>query len=374
MNSMMQQYATTQFPYSNITSWQNAGWKGKGINILNCEPDGSETHSSLTFQTIEGVAPESTIFRRGLAFVSDANSVSRHELSNGDGTYVDIEEFIKTNKIKLLSFSMQGTQEPSQCVKDYWMDLQKKYGIIIFNSAGNDATHTGTPFSFETAMQIGAVNLARGVVSIANYSSIGEEVDFVQFTLGNSGTSFSCPYQAGMTAMILDRYGLDMGFQEMYKYLQMISKDFGDVGHDVSYGWGLPILPQLSKKYIRMIIGNKNIYVDDKIITTDVAPIIDSKTGRTLVPLRVISETLGAIVTFDSATQTAKLIKGSKTILIKVNSSVMIVNGVSVQLDATAKYDVTGTRLLVPVRAISEAFGCKVDWVQSAQKVIILEV
>jgi len=51
-----------------------------------------------------------------------------------------------------------------------------------------------------------------------------------------------------------------------------------------------------------MTIGSKTATVNGKAVTLDVAPAIVA--GRTFVPLRVISETLGAKVTWTAATRT----------------------------------------------------------------------
>jgi hypothetical protein len=51
-----------------------------------------------------------------------------------------------------------------------------------------------------------------------------------------------------------------------------------------------------------MTIGSKTATVNGKAVTLDVAPTIVA--GRTFVPLRVISETLGAQVTWKAASRT----------------------------------------------------------------------
>lgn len=49
----------------------------------------------------------------------------------------------------------------------------------------------------------------------------------------------------------------------------------------------------------------------------------------------------------------------------------MYVNGDVKVLDVPSK--LINSRTLVPVRAISEAFGCKVDWIQDTQTVSITQ-
>ena len=278
--------------FSGVTKWHSAGFKGKGVNILNLEDEGSD-HSDKSYNVCKWVAPESTIFRAGIEFGSNATSISKHLIKDGAMSY-DIEEYIKTNKIKIITFSMQGTVNPSNVVKEYWKDLQKRYNLIIFNSAGNNGADdtVGTPFSFETSMIIGAVMLLNGTTPTkTNYSSVGDELDFMGLTMFYEGTSFSCPFVASMSALLIGRYG-DMSFQEIYNYLQSISLDLGNKGDDTWYGWGMPIMPDVAKKYITLTIGSNDMYVDGVKETLDTTPIID-KFGRTLVPIRRPMEALG---------------------------------------------------------------------------------
>lgn len=117
------------------------------------------------------------------------------------------------------------------------------------------------------------------------------------------------------------------------------------------------------------VMANDNITVkiDGQQIAFDVQPqIINS---RTMVPLRAIFEALGATVDWNSETQTVTSTKNNTTISLTINSPTMYVNGMAVTLDSPACIIVD--RTLVPVRAISEAFGTNVDWDGSTSTVII---
>lgn len=100
------------------------------------------------------------------------------------------------------------------------------------------------------------------------------------------------------------------------------------------------------------------VKIDGNQIAFDVPPqLINS---RTMVPLRAIFEALGASVEWNNDTQTVTSTKGDTTIKLTINKSVMYVNGNSVTLDSPAC--LVNGRTLVPVRAISEAFKCDVKW------------
>ena len=101
-----------------------------------------------------------------------------------------------------------------------------------------------------------------------------------------------------------------------------------------------------------------NITVDNKPLTTDVAPVIID--GRTLVPVRSIFEELGADVLWNDETKTVSATKGSTNIEITLGSNNAYVNNNAVVLDVPAQ-SVNG-RTMVPARFVAEALGCNVTW------------
>ncbi len=111
------------------------------------------------------------------------------------------------------------------------------------------------------------------------------------------------------------------------------------------------------------------VFVNGQEVYFDVKPRLIN--DRTMVPLRAIFETLGARVDWDEATQTVTAYRGDVTIELTIGDSYMYVNGYSVYLDSPAvKID---DRTLVPVRAISESFGCEVEWYEDKELVSIAE-
>ncbi len=110
------------------------------------------------------------------------------------------------------------------------------------------------------------------------------------------------------------------------------------------------------------------VTLDGNPITFDVPPqLID---GRTMVPLRMIFEALGAEVTWDDATQTASGVKGDTTVKITIDEKVLYKNGQAITLDVPAQ--LVNDRTLVPVRAISESFAVDVDWDDATSTVILV--
>ena len=112
-----------------------------------------------------------------------------------------------------------------------------------------------------------------------------------------------------------------------------------------------------------------SVLYDGKRIAFDQLPVIEN--GRTLVPLRAIFEKIGATVEWDGDTQTviAKSTENGTIIRLTIDSTTAMVNGVQVSLDVPAK--IINGRTLVPVRFVSDCFGVGVDWNGDIQSVIL---
>lgn len=82
--------------------------------------------------------------------------------------------------------------------------------------------------------------------------------------------------------------------------------------------------------------------------------------GRTLVPLRGIFEALGAKVEWNAADEVARGIKGETEILVQLGNKSAYVNGVEVKLEVPAQ-SINGSTM-VPLRFISESLGAEVKW------------
>jgi hypothetical protein len=108
-----------------------------------------------------------------------------------------------------------------------------------------------------------------------------------------------------------------------------------------------------------------------KVKFPDTEPFIDAN-SRTMVPVRFVSEKLGAAVTWDIPTQTATIKYGTKEIIMPVNSKVVKVDGVDITLDTEAV--LTEGRTMVPLRFVSEALGSKIVWDASANSVQVSDV
>jgi len=110
--------------------------------------------------------------------------------------------------------------------------------------------------------------------------------------------------------------------------------------------------------WISMGIGLTEAIVDGEIKTLDVAPFIIS--GRTVVPFRFIGEALRAEVSYEAETRTAIFTRGRRVVRIPIGGNTATIDGEEVKIDPPAI--IKNGRTLVPLRFVSEAFSAEVEW------------
>ena len=123
-----------------------------------------------------------------------------------------------------------------------------------------------------------------------------------------------------------------------------------------------------------LVLANSDIrlWMKGEIIKSDVAPYISE--DRTMVPVRVISENLGKVVTWnnDDKKVTIKDEKGNEFSLV-INEKFMedISSNVYRKIELDVPAVIKDNRTFVPIRAIAEAFGEKVYWDNDKRVVVI---
>lgn len=112
------------------------------------------------------------------------------------------------------------------------------------------------------------------------------------------------------------------------------------------------------------------VTVNGESLVFDSEPIIEN--DRLLVPMRVIFEALGADVSWDDSSKTASAVLGNNSVRITIGESVLYKNGSKITLDCSAT--IKNSRTLLPIRAVSEGLGADVDWNENEKTVIITSV
>lgn len=101
------------------------------------------------------------------------------------------------------------------------------------------------------------------------------------------------------------------------------------------------------------------VRVNGRVVEYDSAPYIDNN-NRTMVPLRVISEALGAEVIWDEKDRSITLTGHKGVIRLVVGSNIALVNGQEKSMDTTPV--IKGDRTMVPLRFVGEFMGAEVAW------------
>ncbi|MDR1615483.1 MAG: N-acetylmuramoyl-L-alanine amidase [Syntrophomonadaceae bacterium] len=93
------------------------------------------------------------------------------------------------------------------------------------------------------------------------------------------------------------------------------------------------------------------------------------KADRTLVPLRAIFEAMGAKVDWDGTNYTVTAVKDETMVQLRIGDNIVYINGVGQALDVPAQ--IVSDRTLAPLRFVGETFGGKVDWEEKTRTVNI---
>lgn len=109
------------------------------------------------------------------------------------------------------------------------------------------------------------------------------------------------------------------------------------------------------------------IVLDGQELALPQEPILQN--GRVLVPLRSVFENLGAQVQWQSAKSQVEVSKGNTRIYLPLKGGKARINGVSYELDVPPV--IRGGRTYVPLRFISQALGAGVHWNSSLKRVEI---
>ena len=117
------------------------------------------------------------------------------------------------------------------------------------------------------------------------------------------------------------------------------------------------------KTVITMQIGNTNVSVNEKVFTNDVAPVI--RNNRTLVPIRVVTETLGGTVDWNDTTKEVTLNIDGKEIKMTI--------GVILEKYGVAP-EIINDRTYVPIRFVAEELGADVQWNEETKTVTITKL
>ena len=245
------------------------------------------------------------------------------------------------------------------------------YAVNVFNEAKNSGAYLTSysekaKFSYQPANHGDYLYGEDGVVKLRTlaYFPKNPNVSVTYYVDGNwYHVSNSIPYVCnidmsslsdGMHTLTIASNGLKKNYT-FYKYRDYL-RFAKTIDTALVDGW---LGAQVSDEISVVVNGSK--------VSFDTQPFIEN--GRTLVPVRAIFEALGADVSWNGSERKVTSVRGNITSVLYINSVDMYTNGNRKVIDVPAR--IVSERTYVPVRAISESFGCSVEWNEAARTVII---
>ncbi|OXM88024.1 N-acetylmuramoyl-L-alanine amidase [Paenibacillus rigui] len=112
-----------------------------------------------------------------------------------------------------------------------------------------------------------------------------------------------------------------------------------------------------------------HLFMNGKQLAAEVPPRIVK--GNTLVPIRIIAETLGSKVQWEEKSRKVTVVKDDVTIQLYIDKNEAVVNNKKTQLEAAPQ--LTDGNTLLPVRFVSEQLGVKVTWDELTRSVFLYQ-
>lgn len=106
------------------------------------------------------------------------------------------------------------------------------------------------------------------------------------------------------------------------------------------------------------VIPVENVLINKGNAKFDTPPVI--KHGRTLIPVRAVTEAMGATVEWNEEEKVVTITKDDKIIKFNLTENKVYVDEVETAIDVPA--EVMNKRTMVPLRFIAEQLGLNVDW------------
>jgi hypothetical protein len=122
---------------------------------------------------------------------------------------------------------------------------------------------------------------------------------------------------------------------------------------------------ELSKFVTVVLENNELVFIEDEGYGV---PFINND-DRTMIPLRKPLEAIGAEVDYDNINRVVTAVKGNIIVKVPVDRNVIYVNEQEIEIDTEAI--LKDNRTYIPLRAVMEAFGYKLDWHNNSRTVIL---
>lgn len=122
---------------------------------------------------------------------------------------------------------------------------------------------------------------------------------------------------------------------------------------------------ELSKYITVLLDGRELVFLEEEGFGV---PFINAD-SRTMIPLRKPLEVIGADVSYDNINRVVTAVKDDITVKVPISKNIIYVNGKEIEEDTQAI--IKDSRTYIPLRAVFEAFGYKLEWHNSSRTIIL---
>ena len=115
------------------------------------------------------------------------------------------------------------------------------------------------------------------------------------------------------------------------------------------------------------------VFINRVELETDQPAVLNKELKRTYLPLRAVSEDLGAQVEWEPKDRKVHIKKDGRLIIVPIGLETAWVNDKQVEIGAPAYVEKATNRAMVPLRFVSEALGTEVRWDNKYKVVYIID-
>lgn len=119
-----------------------------------------------------------------------------------------------------------------------------------------------------------------------------------------------------------------------------------------------------------MATDNVGLVIDGERIDTSLPPVI--KNNRTLVPVRLVSEKMGAVVDWNAENKTVHIVKGNRSVVLRIDNRLIDYTEDETSFSlCDVPPQIMDSRTFVPLRLVSNALGVTINWDQDSRTVYV---
>ena len=382
----LKQMEQHQYVYSSINTWPTKKWYvGEGVKLIDLLNKAKMTGEAtlLKFTSADGYTVTITVKElfedkryRFPGFKSGSDSDGH--LSGDPSGKVKVEPIIGL-------ISVEGSNNPkymnnlnSLLLMLGQRTVTEQTGNLFVKYLNKIEVLTTPPGKWDAPQ----ANPASGIVppgTMVALSNINSDDDKIHYTIDGSIPTIDSPIYNWIAsrwwtarADVLGTINRPIGPINEDKVIKAITIGPGKLDSDVvTFEYRVADgSPGSAPLMIRLTIGAKAASVNDIPYILEAEPFINAEAGRTLVPIRFISEALGAEVGWDPQSRQVTITYVDKEIILTIGSTEVKVNGEKRTIDCAPVIPASG-RTFVPLRFISETLEAEVVYDPNGGQIFI---